>query len=118
MITCFAGGKIAKSKDFVWDSTRFSQQMDELRFDLALEEIWKLVQHLNQYIDEQKPWELNKDSSKQAEVAAVMNYLATGLRQVGELLTPFLPDTAEKIKDIFGGASVGELSKVLFERKQ
>ena len=117
MITRFSSGKIKATKNFTWDLGKFDDNMSSMRFDLALEEIWKLIQHLNQYIDDKKPWELNKNQHQQKEVFEVMNYLATGLRQVAILLVPFLPETANKISSVFAGDTVGELKDVLFARK-
>jgi methionyl-tRNA synthetase len=117
MVSRFAAGKIARSKEFNWDLTGFAKHMDDLRFDLALDEVWRLIQHLNQYIDEKKPWELNKDATKKAEVTAAMNYLATGISEVARLLAPFLPATAEKIEQVFGGSTIGKLEGVLFVKK-
>lgn len=117
MIERFAEGRIVQSNDFTWDLTGFEKNMNDLRFDLALEEIWRLVQHLNQYIDQKKPWELNKDETKKTEVVGVMNYLATGLRRVANLLVPFLPETAGKIEQVFWGGCVGELKGVLFIKR-
>ena len=117
MVTRFAEGRIADSEDFTWDPSKFEKNMDDFRYDLALEEIWKLIQHLNQYIDEKKPWELNRDESKKAEVMAAMSYLTTGLNKVASLLTPFLPETAKKIEEVFGGSSISEPKGVLFIRK-
>ena len=37
--------------------------LDEAELTQALEEIWKLVRRLNQYVEETKPWELAKDDS-------------------------------------------------------
>ena len=39
--------------------------MAELRFDRALAEVWLLIRGLNQYIEEEKPWELSKSDTTQ-----------------------------------------------------
>ena len=52
---------------------------------------------MNHYIDVSKPWELaKKDPSK---VLGILYHLLEILRHVSLMITPFLPDTARKIKD-------------------
>ena len=38
--------------------------LDEAELTQALEEIWKLVRRLNQYVEETRPWELAKDEAR------------------------------------------------------
>ena len=49
---------------------RVEENMDEFKFNMALEEIWKVVRRANKYIDEKEPWALAKDESKKAEAPA------------------------------------------------
>ncbi|MDR3125779.1 MAG: methionine--tRNA ligase [Candidatus Nomurabacteria bacterium] len=118
MLKRFVGGSTRVSEHFSWDSSSFNQFMADFRFDMALGEVWNLAQHLNQYIDEQKPWEVAKSTVKQSsDITQVMSYLVSGLLEFSKLLTPFLPDTAAKIDQIFGGDSVGE-APILFPKAE
>jgi len=62
--------------------------MDKMHFADALSEIWKLVSRTNKYIDETEPWNLAKDDSQAAELAAVMAHLAASLRVIATLISP------------------------------
>lgn len=73
------------------------KKMDDLRVADAMDEIWKLLRRSNKYIDETFPWVLAKDDSKKARLGTVLYHLLESIRQATVLLTPFMPDTAEKI---------------------
>jgi methionyl-tRNA synthetase len=75
--------------------------MDEFRFDKALEEIWKSIAMVEKKIDETQPWKLEGDKLK-----VVLTELVAHLRQVGYELQPFLPETGEKILQIFKGSKI------------
>ena len=81
---------------------KVDEAMDHLRFADALAEIWRLVSALNKYIDVNMPWTLAKDETKRNRLGTVMNYLAEGLRNVGILITPFMPNTSAAIKKQLG----------------
>jgi methionyl-tRNA synthetase len=117
MVKRFVKGSTHTPGNFSWDKSNFEKYMNEFRFDLALENIWNLVQHLNQYIDEQKPWQMAKDQAKQAELVEVIGYLVAGMRDLADLLAIFLPETAAKISDIFGGESVKN-APILFPKAE
>lgn len=112
----FADGSTAASEKFSWDTSNYEKNMTDFRFDLAIGNVWELVQGLNRYIDEKKPWEIAKDESRKADLAEAMSYLIAGMRKVTELLIPFLPDTAEKISETFGGEQVKSV-EILFPKK-
>ena len=59
---------------------KYAKQMDALQLHLALEEVFKLIQRANKYIDECAPWVLAKDESKKARLATVMYNLLEALR--------------------------------------
>jgi methionyl-tRNA synthetase len=83
------------------DMARYHQAVAECRFDLALDEVWEQVRGLNQYIDEEKPWEIAKlkDTDHLREVLA---FCAGNLTEIAGLLEPFLPDTSYKIIELLG----------------
>ncbi len=76
-------------------AARVAEAMEVFAFHRALEAIWFLLDAANQYIDEQKPWELAK-RDRQA-LARVLGHTCEALRLVGLHLMPFMPPTAEKI---------------------
>ena len=76
---------------------RYEAEMEHFQFQNALEQIFKTIQRANKYIDENAPWTLAKDPANRARLAAVMYNLLETIRICAVLLTPFIPDSAEKI---------------------
>ena len=81
---------------------RYEAEMEHFQFQNALEQIFKTIQRANKYIDENAPWTLAKDPANRARLAAVMYNLLETVRICAVLLTPFIPDSAEKIFDQIG----------------
>ena len=77
-------------------------QMDNYQPHLALEEIFRLIQRANKYIDETMPWALAKDESKKPRLASVMYNLLEALRVSLVMLTPFIPESCAKAFDQIG----------------
>ena len=75
---------------------KYEQQMDKFQLHLALEEVFKLIQRANKYIDETAPWQLAKDESKKARLASVLYYLLECLRISLIMLKPFIPESCDK----------------------
>ncbi|NLZ28767.1 MAG: methionine--tRNA ligase [Firmicutes bacterium] len=73
--------------------------MDRLQISNALAELWQLVRQCNKYIDMNAPWDLAKDGGEDAggRLRTVMYNLAEGLRFIGVLLRPFMPDTPRRM---------------------
>jgi methionyl-tRNA synthetase len=63
----------------------------------ALIAIWDLINLTNKHIVEKEPWTLGKDPENQAKVAIIMYDLLIALRAIAVLISPFMPQTAEKI---------------------
>jgi len=78
------------------DVRGYEKNIDKLELDTILKSIWQIVKKSNQYIDENKPWELSK--SDQIKFEEVMKKLFSDLYLISQLLIPFMPETAEKIK--------------------
>ena len=71
--------------------------MDKLLIPQALQEIFKVIQRANKYIDETAPWVLAKDEANKARLATVMYNLVESLRFATTLLQAYLPNTTVKI---------------------
>ncbi|AEM77631.1 methionyl-tRNA synthetase [Thermoanaerobacter thermohydrosulfuricus] len=78
------------------------EYMDKLQFSNALIEIWKLVRRANKYIDETMPWILAKDESKKERLGTVLYNLAEALRFIAILISPFMPNTPQKMFEQLG----------------
>ena len=81
---------------------RYEAEMERFQFQNALEHIFKTIQRANKYIDENAPWTLAKDPANRARLATVMYNLLETVRICAVLLTPFMPDSVEKIFDQIG----------------
>ncbi len=82
--------------------TKSDALLDEMAFNKALIAIWELISAGNKYIDETAPWALAKDPEQQPRLATVMYNLVDSLRVIALLVTPFMPQTAEKILTLLG----------------
>ena len=86
-------------------STEYCELMDRFEFAKAFDYVWGRVQGLNKKIDDEKPWLMAKNGETE-KLEACMNGLISELRAVADELSPFLPGTAKRIKEIFVGAIV------------
>ena len=77
-------------------NSKLGKLVEELKFDQALAEINKIVSELNSYIDENKPWGLAK--SNKEKLAEVLGFVFQSLSSLVPSLSPFMPETAAKMK--------------------
>lgn len=102
------------------DMQPYREAMESLNFDRALDEVWLTVRSLNQYLDSVKPWAVAKqighDNEAEAHLGEILAYSAATLLQVSDLLVPFMPDTAAKIRHTFESGVVPADTSVLFPR--
>ena len=78
---------------------------DELRIADAISEVFTLFRRANKYIDETMPWALAKDEAKKGRLNDVLYNLAEAIQIGASLLDSFMPETAEKILNAYGGTS-------------
>ena len=76
---------------------RVQDKMKTLHVADAITEIFTLFKRCNKYIDETMPWALAKDESKQDRLSEVLYNLAESITIGANLLTPYMPKTAERI---------------------
>jgi methionyl-tRNA synthetase len=81
---------------------RISALLDDAQLTQALEEIWKLVRRLNQYVEETRPWELAKDESAGERLDSVLYGLVEGLRVTTLMLHAYMPETTGRLLDALG----------------
>lgn len=115
MVAKYESGVIGDAPKSGHDVGAYERAMQAFRFDKAIEEVWALVRNLNQYIEEQKPWELAKQAQTD-HLTEILTYLVGGLLQVADLLAPFLPETAEKIHATFAEGVVNKEIGMLFPK--
>lgn len=79
-------------------SKKVEKKMDNLEIGAALDEIFEVLRRSNKYIDESMPWALAKEEDKKDRLMTVLYNLLESIRVCGIFLSPYLPDTSEKIK--------------------
>ena len=87
-------------KSFETEISSLRNLIDQQKLDESLKEIWIKISKSNKYIDEQAPWNLKNDNA--ARMNVVLYCLLESIRQIGILIQPIMPSTANKILDIFG----------------
>lgn len=74
------------------NQTHIEKDMNHFQLNQALEKIWLKIKETNKKMDELAPWQKDfKDFDS-------LKKLIQDVYRIADMLTPFLPDTAEKIK--------------------
>jgi methionyl-tRNA synthetase len=94
-------------------NSRLVKEFD-LNFSAALEDIWELIGMANKYVEDKKPWNLEKEN-KTEELKAFILLLAEVVREVAEEIYPFMPGTCESIREQLGKDKIKK-GKPLFPR--
>ena len=68
----------------------------------SLDAIFTALRRANKYIDETTPWILAKSEEDKPRLATVLYNLLESVRMAAVALTPYIPETAEKIFAILG----------------
>lgn len=71
--------------------------MGEMALHKALIAVWEFINITNKYIVEKEPWTLGKDPASKEKLVAIMYNLLAALRAIAILISPFMPQTAQKI---------------------
>ncbi len=80
---------------------QYKENLDNLEFSKALENVWQLVSFCDKYIDRKKPWEREESDH-------VISNLLILLAEIAGMLIPFLPGTS---KLIFKQLGIKDLNK-------
>lgn len=81
---------------------KVEENMENLKYTVALEELWNFVRRTNKYIDQTTPWILGRDENKKDRLATVLYNLVEALRIIAGTLKPFMVETPYKM-----GAQLG-----------
>ncbi|MFD0538799.1 class I tRNA ligase family protein [Actinomadura luteofluorescens] len=65
-------------------------------FRRATGAVWRVVDEANRYVNRVRPWDLAKEGDPRLD--AVLAGLVAACRTAGELLEPFLPDAAARVR--------------------
>ena len=74
----------------------YEGHMEQLAFQDALVEVFRVISRANKYIDETAPWTLAKDETQQPRLACVLYNLLEVIRLTTILLLPFTPESCER----------------------
>jgi len=95
--------ELALTEDFAGLAEEVASLLDRAEITQALEAIWQRVRRLNAYVAETEPWKLAKDPEKSGELDVALASVLEGVRVVAVLLTPFIPETVDKLAAALGG---------------
>ncbi len=98
-----------------YNSSEIDALIEKLYFHQALQEIWNSIKDANETVDYNKLWELGKtDLENFTSIAA---QLLVRIKQIGNSLAPFMPETANKISAIVTAKKITK-AEPLFPRMQ
>ena len=87
----------------------YGKQMDGFQFSVALNEVFRLLDRANKYIDETAPWVLAKSEENKPRLLTVMKNLCECIRIAAILVTPMMPESAGKILDLLNVPAEGRV---------
>ena len=121
MIKRYQAGVVGEIPAAEHDLEPYRQAMKALQFDRAVDEIWVSVRALNQYLEDVKPWTIagqrDKDPEAESHLAEVLSHAVGTLVEVADMLTPFMPDTAQEIHRLFDSGVVPDDLTPMFPRR-
>lgn len=117
MIAQYQKGVIGEIPPENHDKAPYVEALEACRFDRALDHVWEQIRGLNQYIEEQKPWAIAKEGDED-HLREVLAYQVSNLLEIADLLEPFLPETAAKIKHVFEEGVVRPTNGTLFPKHE
>jgi len=120
MVTRYQSEVIGVTPKGEHDMSAYHEAMENLEFNKAIDEVWLMVRSLNQYIEHVKPWEIaknvGKDNEAEGHLTEVLAYAVGAILQIGDLLVPFLPGTADNIHKTFETGVIVDNGGVMFPR--
>jgi len=75
------------------------EQVENLAFHRGLEAVWRAIDAANKYVADQAPFKLVKEDDQRPRVGAILHNCVEALRTAAQLVAPFLPESAEKIRE-------------------
>ncbi len=96
-------------------SANYIENMNDFKFQRALQAVWELISHANKYIVSNEPWALIKDPTQHERLHTVLYNLVETLRLLSLLLQPILPGTCDKMAK---GLGLAEDSPLVTDLKE
>ncbi len=85
----------------------YAKHMDAFQFSVALNDVFRLLDRANKYIDETTPWILAKSEETKSRLLTVMKNLCECIRISAVLICPFMPESSAKILDLLNVSQTG-----------
>jgi methionyl-tRNA synthetase len=117
MIIKYQSGEIGEVPASEHDIAGYERALAVCQFDRALDEVWEQVRGINQYIDAEKPWEIARNDETE-HLREVLAYQVSSLLEIADLLSPFMPETSDKIHAVFAGGTVQPIEGTLFPKQE
>jgi len=111
--------KLCETSDFSFPTTTINfwerknwvgKHLDSFQFDKTLAYVWENIKRLDGEIDQKQPW-----TKKEKELEEILKRLRIDILELASGLSPFLPETSEKIQKQFAGPKI-KSEKPLFPR--
>ena len=93
---------VDESKHEIKMSKDYCDLMNNFEFAKSFDLVWEKIQGLNRRIDEEKPWALAKNGEK-VKLEECLQSIIADLLKINIELSPFIPETTEKISKVFVG---------------
>lgn len=107
-------GKLAQQLDdkqlwqqFIDKKQEIHQHFESLHYSKAIRRIMALADLANQYIDQQKPWQLIKQSGNEDKVHLACTQGINLFKVLATYLKPVIPVTTQKIEDFLNAGELG-----------
>ena len=115
MLLKYQGGMIGDIPEPKHDTGPYDEAIAVCHFDRALDHVWEQVRGLNQFIDQEKPWEIAKTKDEE-HLREVLSQQVGDLLEIAALLAPFLPTTSARIQQLFDDGLVHPQASTLFPK--
>jgi len=86
---------------------KVEKKVESYEFDKALNEIFAFIDICNEFVQLKKPWESHDKK--------VIYQLVDSIKEIAKLLSPFMPESSEKIQEIFKTEKIKK-APVLFNK--
>jgi len=81
--------------------TESSAALEKVAFNEALAAVWQAVGEANRYVDNTAPWALDK-AGEVERLRTVLYNAVEAVRLIARLISPFIPETAQKVGEMLG----------------
>ena len=85
-----------------FDLENIKEKFGNYEFDKVLNDVFGFIDKCNEYIQENKPWELEDE-----EAGKILYEIADSIKKISILLWPFIPETCERISGQFRDIKIG-----------